>query len=29
MTYLSDRPTRLRLTNAAKADTYEMLVDVA
>lgn len=27
-TYLSDRPRRLRLTNAAKAATYEMLVDV-
>lgn len=27
-TYLTNRPTRLRLTNAAKAATYEMLVDV-
>lgn len=27
-TYLAKRPTRLRLTNAAKAATYEMLVDV-
>lgn len=27
-TYLTNRPSRLRLTNAAKAATYEMLVDV-
>lgn len=26
--YLTNRPSRLRLTNAAKAATYEMLVDV-